>query len=100
MKFVLFVEGYTEKNVLGPFLSSWLNSRLERKEGIRTVRFDGWPQVVRGMQRKAELYLEGPNSEDLIAIITLLDLYGPDFYPTTASSVDERIQWAKEHFEP
>ena len=99
MKFVLFVEGHTEKEVLGPFLRRWLNSRLGQRVGIKTVRFNGWYRLVGDIPRKAKMYLEAPDRGELIALITLLDLYGPDFYPHATTSVDERVRWATRHLE-
>lgn len=40
MKFVLFVEGDTEKS-LAPFLKRWLDARLTKKIGIQIVKFYG-----------------------------------------------------------
>ncbi len=41
MKFVLFVEGHTEKAAVGPFLKRWLDPQLSSPVGIKTVRFEG-----------------------------------------------------------
>ncbi len=99
MRFVFFVEGHTEKEILGPFLRRWLNSRLDQRVGIKTVNFEGWHRLVEDMPRKAKMYLEASDSGELIALITLLDLYGPDFYPHSSTSVDDRVQWATKHLE-
>lgn len=99
MKFVLFVEGYTEKKSLPEFLKRWLDPRLEQKVGIRVVRFDGWSDYVRDTPKKARLYLNGPDREDIIAVIGLLDLYGPTFYPEHKRTASERYGWAKQDIE-
>ncbi len=99
MKFVLFVEGYTEKKSLAEFLKRWLDPRLAKPVGIRTVRFDGWTDYVRGTPKKAGLYLHGPDREDIVAVIGLLDLYGPTFYPEQLTSANERYAWAKQKLE-
>lgn len=99
MKFVVFVEGETEKKVLPTFLKRWLDPRLEQKPGIKIVRFDGWGDYVRHTPKKAQLYLNGPDRDDIIAVIGLLDLYGPTFYPENKRTVSERYDWAKQKFE-
>jgi len=57
MKFVLFVEGYTEQKVLPNFFRRWPDTRLKRRVGLQTVRFDGWPELIRDSGTKAGMYL-------------------------------------------
>ncbi len=99
MKFVLFVEGYTEKQALRGFAKRWLYPRLPQPVGIRVVRFDGWRDYVKDIQKKVALNLSGRAGADAIAGIGLLDLYGPTFYPTGASTVQQRYSWAKQELE-
>jgi len=99
MKFVLFVEGYTEKAVLGRFLRDWLNTRLGWSLEIQTVRFDGCFHMIGDMPLKAKMHLNAPSASTVIAVIALLDLYGPDFYPNYTISVDDRVQWATKYLE-
>ncbi len=99
MKFVLFVEGDTEQRVLASFLKRWLDPRLSKKVGIKPVRFDGWADMEKRLVKKARLYLAGPDSGDIIAVIALLDLYGPKFYPPHKTTAIERLEWAKAKFE-
>jgi hypothetical protein len=51
------------------------------------------------MSTKARMHLQGPKRSEVVAVIGLLDLYGPTFYPLDRTTVDERFAWAKEHFE-
>jgi len=99
MKFILFVEGYTEDKSLKQFLKKWLDPRLTEPVGIKTVRFEGWPELIKDAPRKAILHLNGPAKKDIIAIISLLDLYGPTFYPTHITGYEERYNWAKKDVE-
>ncbi|MFZ1058443.1 MAG: DUF4276 family protein [Candidatus Rokuibacteriota bacterium] len=99
MKFVLFVEGYTEKNALRDFLKRWLDPQLPRPVGIRIVRFNGWNDYINNIQGKVALNVSGRVGADVIAGVGLLDLYGPTFYPTGASTVAQRYEWAKKHLE-
>ena len=45
------------------------------------------------------MYLEGPQKDDIIAVIALLDLYGPTFYPDDKRTAEERYDWAKKDLE-
>ncbi len=99
MKFVLFVEGHTEKKVLNTFLKRWLDKRLNNPVGIDPVLFSGWRELIKNTPKKAELYSK---NNDVIGIIALLDLYGPDkdnFYPKNLNNPDDRYKWAKNALE-
>jgi hypothetical protein len=63
------------------------------------VRFDGWPELFRDAAQKAKMHLNGPSKEKIIAVISLLDLYGPTFYPAHLTDRDERYLWAKQKIE-
>lgn len=99
MKFVLFVEGYTEDKALPKFLKRWLDPRLDKSVGIKTVRFEGWQELVKDTPQKALMHHNGPDRDDIIAVIALLDLYGPTFYPKKLKTADERCDWAKVELE-
>lgn len=99
MKFVMFVEGHTEKKSLPQFLKRWLDPRLTQNVGIKIVRFDGWAELVKDAQNKANRYLNGPDSADIIAVIGLIDLYGPTIYPENMSTAAARYVWAKQKIE-
>ena len=99
MKFVLFVEGHTEDKALPKFLKSWLDPKLEKPVRIKTVRFDGWSELVKDTPLKAKMHLNGPDRNDIIAVIALIDLYGPTFYPNNMKNADERYDWAKKALE-
>lgn len=96
MKFVLFAEGHTEHKAVPAFLKRWLDPKLSEPVGIQSVRFDGWAELVKDAPVKAELYL---SRGDVIAVVALLDLYGPTFYPDDKNTPDERYEWAKRYLE-
>ena len=98
MKFVLLVEGYTERKAIPEFLKRWLDQRLEKPVGVKTVRFDGWQHLYKDAAQKTKMLLNAPKS-DVIAVIALLDLYGPTFYPSGILSPNQRYNWAKKHIE-
>lgn len=45
------------------------------------------------------MHLEGPKGHDVVAVIGLLDLDGPPFYPSDKTTADDRFSWGKAHFE-
>lgn len=96
MKFVLFVEGHMENKAIPSFLKRWLDPQLSKPVGIQSVRFEGWPELVKDSPTKAHLYL---SQGDVIAVIALLDLYGPIIYPDDKDTATERYTWAKKHLE-
>ncbi len=97
MKFILFVEGHTEKKAIPLFLKKWLDNHLNQKVGIQSVRFGGWSEMIKDLPKKAMMYFNSSRSADIIAVIGLLDLYGPTFYPEDKHSKNDRIVWGK-HF--
>ncbi len=99
MRFILFVEGYTENKSLPKFLKKWLDPKLDNPVGIRTIRFEGWPELVKDAPLKTKMHLNGPAKDDIIAVISLLDLYGPTFYPNHIEKYDERYVWGKKYIE-
>ena len=99
MRFILLTEGQTEKQALGPFLKRWLDPRLHHPVGVKVVPFRGYAQLTRKLVRRAQMHLDGPGRDQVIAVIGLLDLYGPAFYPDDKRTADERYDWGVRHFE-
>ncbi len=99
MKFILFVEGHTENKSLPNFFKRWLDPQLNTPVGIQAIRFAGWSELVKGVFLKAKMSLNGPKSDDIIAVISLLDLYGPTFYPDHIESYADRYKFGKEYIE-
>jgi hypothetical protein len=66
------------------------------KVGIQPVAFNGWAEMVKNSPKKAELHLRNP---DVIAVIALLDLYGPTIYPPDRKTAADRYEWAKAYLE-
>ncbi len=99
MRFVLLVEGQTEKDSAAAFLKRWLDPQLSKPVGIQVLPFNGYGELARKMATKATMHLTGPKQAEIIAIIGLLDLYGPDFYPNHLSTVKEKYEWGVKHFE-
>ena len=100
MKFILLVEGQTERNSAAGFLKQWLDARLSQPVGIQPVSFNGNAELVRKMATKAKMYLEGPRKAEVVAVIGLLDLYGPpNFFPANITTAQEQFDWGVEYFQ-
>ncbi|MBN2211890.1 MAG: DUF4276 family protein [Sedimentisphaerales bacterium] len=99
MKFVLLVEGTTEKNSIAAFLKRWLDKQLPYSVGVSADKLDGFGEFQRKAAKKAQMYLQGPKSQDTIGVIGILDLFGPNFYPSDVNTMNERYQWMVEYFE-
>lgn len=99
MKFVMLVEGATEKQTAAEFLKRWLDPQLTHRVGVQVVAFSGYAELARKLVDKARAHLDGPKADEIIAVIGLLDLYGPDFYPGHLKSATERYQWGVAHVE-
>lgn len=100
MKFVLFVEGETERRVLPPFLKKWLDPRVPQRITIEAVNLKGGSNVVKESAGRAMKHLEGPKKSEIIAIAALVDLYGLTLpYPRSLETYKEKCAWAKDHLE-
>lgn len=95
MKFVMLVEGATEKRAIAGFLKRWLDPLLRQRVGVQAINCLGNTRLI----RKAQDFLESPESREIIAVIGLLDLYGLDIYRSHLTSVKERHDWAVSHLE-
>ncbi|OGP49553.1 MAG: hypothetical protein A3K30_06260 [Deltaproteobacteria bacterium RBG_13_51_10] len=97
MRIVLFVEGHTERKAIPSFFKRWLDSKVEPRVGLKVVRFDGWPELVKDSPTKAKMYLQ---KEDVIAVVALLDLYGCKIYPHhLQGNAVACYDWAKNELE-
>lgn len=100
MKFALLVEGKTEDLGVASFLSGWLNQYFQpgSQVGIRTIGHRGWARLVLELPEKVRQILTDPRSRDeTIAVLSLLDLYGPDFWPAEVHSVEDKCRWGTGH---
>jgi len=92
MRFVLLVEGATEK-ALASFLKRWLDTHLDPKVGIQTSKpGGGCCRLLEDMPKKAKTYLGDPKAGDLIGVVGLLDLHGLP-HPSHVLSAAERLNW-------
>lgn len=98
MRFELICEGATEQLAVPAFLKRWLDPQLSRPVGIRVTNEKGFARVERKIVDKARAKLHAPGNNQIIAVIGLLDLYGPD-YPSDKTTVADRYEWLKAKIE-
>ena len=100
MKFVLLVEGDTEELALPNFFKRWLDPQLKQRMGIHADNSKSWSTLLRDAPQKAKDFLNDPKyKNDVVAVIGLMDLYGPTFYPEGVKTVADRYAWGKQHIE-
>jgi hypothetical protein len=100
MKFILFVEGATEKQGAVDLIRRWLDARLAPvRVGVKPINVRGFGNFSREVPRKARLHLSGRDAEKIIGVIGLLDLYGANIFPGRISTVEEMWQWGKNKIE-
>jgi hypothetical protein len=102
MKFVLLGEGPTEKKSIANFIKRWLDCRLSQRIGIKPVNLTGFDDFKKNASKKAHMHLNGSEKDQIIAVIGLLDLYGPqssDFYPPDKTSIEQRYEWGVSYFQ-
>jgi hypothetical protein len=99
VKFVVLVEGDTEKQSIAEFLKRWLDPQLREPVGVKPVFHHGYADLTNKIARKAQMHLDGPDAADIVGVVGLLDLYGPDFFPQHLTTATERRDWGTAHFE-
>ncbi len=98
MKFILFVEGQTEKNSIADLIKRWVDPRLSKPVRISVIAFRGFGEYLSEIKTRAELYLTGREKDEIIAVIGLIDLYGPTFFPS-GLSFKQKATWGKNYIE-
>lgn len=98
MRFEIISEGKTEKDSIARFLKSWLDPKLLQPVGIQVSDEQGFPRALRKIATKAKAKLEAPGNSEIIGVLGLIDLYGPE-YPGHLTTVEERYQHSKQKVE-
>ncbi len=103
MRIQFFVEGDTERIVLPGFIARWLNPRLTVPVEIPApVNLQGCGGFIQEIGKSAKGHLRSADSNDLIAVVGLLDLKGPEahhFYPPGVTAIQDRYEWGKRKIE-
>ena len=83
MKFVLLVEGRTERDSVAAFLKRWLDPLLNQPIGIQVVAFDGYADLVGKMAIKAKMHLQGRKRAEIVGWWDSSICTAPRFIRTT-----------------
>lgn len=75
MKFIIIVEGRTEKLAIQDFLRRWLDNKLVEKVGVKQRLLSGG-KVEQQLKKQASAHLDKDNEKEILGVIGLLDLYG------------------------
>lgn len=94
MKFVLYVEGSTEKAV-PTFIKRWLDARLPQPVSIPAISFNGAQDYLNHYARRVILALA---DEKIDGAIGLIDFYGSGL-PYRGNTVEEQYRWARQHLQ-
>lgn len=98
MRFEIISEGETEKESIASFLKRWLDPQLAEPVGIRISNEKGYARAVSKFASKAKAKLAAPGNNDIVGVIGMIDLYGPE-YPAHVATVDERYDYLKTEIE-
>lgn len=101
MKFILLVEGETERVALPMFIERWFDPRQKPRAGVRPVKLQGSGKYLKEIAKMVKDQFNAPDHKEIIAVIGLLDLYGlpNDFFPSGLSDAKARYDWAKQKVE-
>jgi hypothetical protein len=99
VKLQLYVEGDTEAHALPGLVRRWLDQKAGAHVRVLVESLDGWQRFAGEIDAKVRLRLRQGDSSQLIGVIGILDLYGPQFYPAGVTTADDRVMWATKHFE-
>ena len=75
MKFIIIVEGRTEKLAIQDFLKRWLDNKLVERVGVKQRPLSGG-KVEQQLTKQALAHLEKDDENEILGVIGLLDLYG------------------------
>lgn len=78
MKFIIIVEGRTEKLAIHDFLKRWLDHKLVERVGVRQRLLSGG-KIEQQITKQALAHLEKDDENEIIGVFGLLDLYGMGF---------------------
>lgn len=100
MKFLIYVEGELEYRAVPRFVSGWLNDQLGNNVCVDCINFGGNGALWTRGHKDAIAELSRPKSaKELIALVSLLDLFRLTEYPKTVRSTADRYAWAKKYAE-
>ena len=99
MRFILIVEGDTEKRSIEGLIRKHLAEKTRKNIGVTAININGYGNFFRDLPQKVKKYLTGPDKEEIIAIAGLMDLYKTPYAREVNRSIRERILQGTQLFE-
>lgn len=96
MRFILFVEGKTEKQSLADFIARGINPRLDQPVRLSIVSFTGAGDYLSNIKQRVGLYFSAPQADAIIAAIGLIDLYGSPLLSPDSSAAENAARGKQE----
>ncbi len=99
MRFVLIVEGDTEKRSIEGLVRTDLKKKTGKNIGVTAVNIRGYGNFRRDLPGKVQKFINSPDKGEILAVIGLVDLYLTPFAKDVHLPVPERIATGRRFFE-
>ena len=99
MRFILIVEGDTEKRSIEGLIRKHLSEKTGQKIGVTAINIKGYGNFIRDLPQKVKKYLTGPDKDEILAVVGLMDLYKTPYTHEVNCPIRERILEETRHFE-
>jgi hypothetical protein len=99
MRFILIVEGDTEKRSIESLIRNSIKIKTDQNIGVDAINVKGFGNFKKDLQKRVEKHLTGPGNQEIIAIIGLMDLYISPYAKDVHLSLDERISMGTRELE-
>lgn len=91
MRFILVVEGDTEKRSIEGLIRKQITDKTGKNIGITTININGYGNFTHDIPKKVKKYLTGPDKDEILAVAGLMDLYKTPYAGDVNRTVQERI---------
>src|SRR5437879_2475899 len=98
MNLIVLAESKSEARTLNDFLNRWIARHSKTNVRVKVFQFSGSGNLLRNLKSRADDYFRAPNGDQIIAVIALVDLYGLEGIPADRNSVQERVDWVRQHY--
>lgn len=99
MRFILIVEGDTEKRSIEGLLRKQLTEKTGQNVGISAINIKGYGNFSCDLPQRVKKYLTGPDKNEIFAVAGLMDLYKTPYARDVNRPIRERILQGTQLFE-
>jgi hypothetical protein len=101
MKILLFTEGHTEYKALPEFINRILQKQINKSVKIEAVNFESKDNLIKNAPKKVKWHLERDSQNEIIAIISIIDLYRAFDTPEydALDSIEQKYDYVKNKIE-